>query len=215
MRIALPTLVVLNFLLSTCFGQQRNDSYRIPDPLQASGNSPQRVERLAQGLRERTAAITHHVPHQEEEREIAINRPGLLQRSSTTPSQTHFHPQPTAESQHGHWDRMGGHSNFIGGYVPISNFNSTQVISPILMTPDLFWNQKHQPILETRNQAMFGIDPACACDEWAGYCGCCGFKESPGHLGIKWLRGNDPCECVECCRLRQRKAKHCSNGSCR
>lgn len=57
-------------------------------------------------------------------------------------------------------------------------------------------------------QPLFG-QPEESCDEWACFCksrnldydcGCsCGsLKANPGHLGIKWLRSNQPCEATSC-----------------
>lgn len=46
----------------------------------------------------------------------------------------------------------------------------------------------------------------CYCDEWAGFCnnvrpnyflGCGGIKATPGHWGLPWLTGCDPCEQTE------------------
>jgi hypothetical protein len=93
------------------------------------------------------------------------------------------------------------------------SFNYGHPQSRRLMNPDQFWTRKSLPVIDSRNHFLFG-DPRSACDEWAGYCGCCGFKMNPGHLGQRWLRSGDPCECVDdCCperpchRCRSRESK--------
>ena len=49
-----------------------------------------------------------------------------------------------------------------------------------------------------RRKHFFGVDRMSCCDEWRGFCNCGGLKTKPGHWGISWLRGDDPCECDSC-----------------
>lgn len=208
MRTALKTLIVVCLFSSTGYGQLTGSSYRIPDPMQSSGDSPQRVEKLASGLKSRVAALSHHIPKQPEEGELGISQQGIIQ----------FQPGPigsgtfmssSSDMGAGIEIYQDAYPGFSTGYRPSTSFNATQRISPILANPDQFWNRKMRPVVDVRNQAMFGIDPECTCDEWEGFCGCCGLKAGPGHLGIPWLRGNDPCGCVECRRLGCRKCHKC------
>lgn len=55
------------------------------------------------------------------------------------------------------------------------------------------------------NSNFFGVDRNQCCDEWAGHCNCSGgLKTNPGHLGIPWLRGKEPCDsAVKLGRKRQ------------
>ncbi len=91
--------------------------------------------------------------------------------------------------------------------VDTTSFNATQPISKVLINPDQFWTRKQRPVIDYRQHNLFG-DPNCACDEWAGFCRCCGLKSSPGHLGMKWLSSGDPCECVDnCCPTKRNRCK--------
>jgi hypothetical protein len=92
-------------------------------------------------------------------------------------------------------------------------FNAGLPVSKLLVNPDQFWARKAKPVLDQRNVHLFG-DPAQACDEWKGVCGCCGIKSNPGHLGIKSLRSGDPCECVDDCCPPARCEK-CKRHQCR
>lgn len=163
-----------------------------------------------QGLLAGLASITPRSVEGETQDRQLYGRPGLLQLAPPVPREAEMDFQTLSSSQD-----LGPSVVYVQGYPASSHFNSTQPVSPILINPDQFWNRKQQPVVEVRNHALFGIDPAAACDEWEGYCGCCGLKANPGHLGIKCLRGNDPCECVECCAIRKRKADCCPTGNCR
>lgn len=216
MRIALNALAVCFLLATTSYGQQSGDWYRIPDPLQSSGNSPQRVERLANSLKSRVAALSHNVQQQPVEDELAITRAGSL------PYQTDAFGSQVPFSVSGidagleFYDP--DYPMVSSGHLPSANFNSTQRISPILANPDQFWNRKQRPVVAVRNQAMFGVDPEDVCDEWGGFNLCCGLKLRPGHLGLPWLPGPDPCECVECKlghKKGHKKCHKCKSGACR
>ena len=93
------------------------------------------------------------------------------------------------------------------------SFNATQPKSRALLNPDQFWTRKSRPVIDARNQYLLG-DHTTACDEWAGYCGCCGLKMNPGHLGQRWLSTGDPCECVDNC-CPERRCRRCRAIECK
>lgn len=41
---------------------------------------------------------------------------------------------------------------------------------------------------------FFGVNREECCDEWYGFCNCGGLKFNQGHLGVRNLRSNEPCE---------------------
>lgn len=220
MRFVLPSLVIFSFLVSFSVAQLWVEAGANPttetafNPLPASPvTSGTQATYGRQGLLTRLASTTPRPAGGEGEERQLYGRPGMLQFAPSYEPESEL-DLSTIHSRRGY----GPTVVFVEGYVASPHYNATQPVSPILMNPDQFWNRKQQPVVEVRNHAMFGIDPALACDEWEGYCGCCGLKAGPGHLGIKCLRGTDPCECVECCALRQKKGNccpNCSTGKCR
>ena len=91
------------------------------------------------------------------------------------------------------------------------------------------------------SDSVFGIHKSQCCDEWEAFCpcktldygcNCGGLKANPGHLGLKWLGSNEPCDrtepcgsggrgigCNSCgiggCGLKARtRGGSCSSGSC-
>lgn len=218
MRVFITVLFVSMLVNSNAYGQSGKIPFRILDPFRGISSEsdsdeqpPQRIQPLTQ-VAERKApssAIGSSIV-----RSQFIQQATPIDNSSFLPAEgfavqdmTYNNPgivQPYAVSD------------------PTSAFNYPQPAVRRHLNPDQFWTRKQQPIVETRNPALFGKTANEACDEWAGYCKCCGFKGEPGRWGIRWLGHKNPlpCSCVECgglgkrCTKRHGDCTQCQEGSC-